>query len=77
MIESKKSHIQQKCGLNPGYEWSNWDQNFNRQGRKRSKQTRHRYARDIKSTVKYIETALFLDKKFVSIKFKFYNVFFK
>ncbi|XP_063591382.1 disintegrin and metalloproteinase domain-containing protein unc-71-like [Penaeus indicus] len=66
VIESKNSHIRQKCGYHSGYEWGMWERNYNRQnhGRKK-KQVRHRYARDVRSTPKFIETALFLDKKFM------------
>ncbi|XP_042884522.1 disintegrin and metalloproteinase domain-containing protein unc-71-like [Penaeus japonicus] len=66
VIESKNSHIRQKCGYQSGYEWGMWERNYNRlnHGRKK-KQVRHRYARDVRSTPKYIETALFLDKKFM------------
>ncbi|XP_066955424.1 uncharacterized protein [Macrobrachium rosenbergii] len=66
VIESKNSHIRQKCGYQTGYEWGMWERNFNRLGHgRKKKQTRHRYARDIRGTTKYIETALFLDKKFM------------
>ncbi|XP_064108669.1 disintegrin and metalloproteinase domain-containing protein unc-71-like isoform X6 [Macrobrachium nipponense] len=66
VIESKNSHIRQKCGYQTGYEWGMWERTFNRLGHgRKKKQTRHRYARDIRGTTKYIETALFLDKKFM------------
>ncbi|XP_042243207.1 disintegrin and metalloproteinase domain-containing protein 23-like isoform X7 [Homarus americanus] len=66
VIESKNPHIHQKCGYQTGYEWSMWERNYNRlsHGRKK-KQTRHRFTRDVRATIKYIETALFLDKKFM------------
>ncbi|KAK4293306.1 hypothetical protein Pmani_033983, partial [Petrolisthes manimaculis] len=66
VIESKNSHIRQKCGYQSGYEWGMWERNYNTltRGRKR-KQARHRFTRDVRTSNKYIETALFLDKKFM------------
>ncbi|KAK8753210.1 hypothetical protein OTU49_003283, partial [Cherax quadricarinatus] len=66
VIESKNPHIRQKCGSQTGYEWGMWERNFSHgsHGRKK-KQTRHRFTRDVRTTIKYIETALFLDKKFM------------
>ncbi|XP_069167754.1 disintegrin and metalloproteinase domain-containing protein 23 isoform X6 [Procambarus clarkii] len=66
VIESKNPHIRQKCGYQSGYEWGTWDNSFSHgsHGRKK-KQTRHRFTRDVRTTIKYIETALFLDKKFM------------
>ncbi|XP_045138009.1 disintegrin and metalloproteinase domain-containing protein 23-like isoform X4 [Portunus trituberculatus] len=66
IIESKNTHIRQKCGYQSGYEWGNWEENYNRLSRgRKKKQARHRYIRDVRTTIKYIETALFLDKKFM------------
>ncbi|KAB7500812.1 Disintegrin and metalloproteinase domain-containing protein 15, partial [Armadillidium nasatum] len=73
VIEAKSSHIHQKCGNKP--DTDRWQRErgggggggYNHLGLRgrRKKQARHRLTRDIRSSTKYVETALFLDKKFM------------
>ncbi|XP_071515149.1 disintegrin and metalloproteinase domain-containing protein unc-71 isoform X3 [Panulirus ornatus] len=65
VIESKNPHILQKCGYQTGYEWGMWERNFRLNHGRRKKLSRHRFTRDVRTTIKFIETALFLDKKFM------------
>ncbi|CAL4126205.1 unnamed protein product, partial [Meganyctiphanes norvegica] len=70
--EAKNLHINQKCGVNKNYDdWSGGSM-YNRGGARgrRRKQAHHRYTRNInvRQSTKYIETALFLDKRFMEVR---------